>query len=389
VASVDFSHSFQVDVASLHDVVTLRSLYQLDDEGLFNRAEVDSPGSLLALSYWANKHDTKRFDLFSHTNSGELNKTSVGEMTTHIIGGYRVGEMVTELGDSLTMMFGGDVMFAREVAEHYKDDPAEALTKSLSDRTFWGADLSVVNLEGVFASQDGFEKGWNTYPPIFRFDPVYIKAFQSAKIDVAGLSNNHNQDGKPGEYDETVRVLNENDVLALETAPKSNTPIIRVVGNTKVSLFGYSLFEKSDDLAPLIYEYKNNGYRVVIFVHYGNEYDIKPIESQVEVSRRFIDAGASLIVGSHPHVLQPVDVYKGVPIVYSLGNLLFDQNHNSAELGALLGAKFGAEGLTLFLTPINTYLEPKFVDTKLTPLLQNWEENLVPGSGGNYFFPYN
>ena len=63
---------------------------------------------------------------------------------------------------------------------------------------------------------------------------------------------------------------------------------------------------------------------VVPFLHWGREGTPEPEASQRELARRLIDAGASAVIGAHPHVTQTVDVYKGRPIVYSLGNFVFD-----------------------------------------------------------------
>lgn len=387
VASVDFSHSLEVSVASLHDVLTLRSLYQLNQESLYHEAEVDSPGTLMALAYWAELNNTKSFDLFSHTNSGLLNNTQVGEMTTHIIGGYKIGERVTSLDNHLTMMFGGDVMLAREVAKEYDQKPKEALTKGLGDRTFWGVDLSVVNFEGVFANSADYEAGWYEYPPVFRFSPDYIKAISAANIGVVSLANNHNHDGHVGEYEYTKSLFEKVGIKFLESIKASTTPIIKTAGETRVALFGYSAFEPSAGILPLISKYRDLGYKVVIFTHFGEEYALVPSETAVAAADSFVDAGASLVVGSHPHVLQSVTIYRGVPIIYSLGNLLFDQKHNGTETGAVLGVKFNEDGLTLFMTPVDTYIMTRFSKYDLDAVIAAWENYRVPGSSSEYFFP--
>jgi AmmeMemoRadiSam system protein B len=387
VASVDFSHSFEVNVASLHDVLTLRSLYQLNKDSLYHGAEVDSPGTLMALAYWAELKNTRHFDLFSHTNSGQLNNTSVGEMTTHIIGGYKAGELVKDLDNNLTMMFGGDVMLARGVAGEYDSMPSEALIKGLGDRVFWGVDLSVVNFEGVFANSTDYEAGWYEYPPVFRFSPDYLRAFRSAKINTVSLANNHNDDGLLGEYEYTKSLFNHVNINVVESMKASTTPLIKVVGETKVALFGYSAFEPSTDILPLITKYRDLGYRVVVYAHFGEEYKTVPGAAAEAVAKDFVDAGAGLVVGAHSHVLQPVSVYQGVPIVYSLGNLLFDQKHNGAELGAILGARFSEDGLMLFMSPVETYVEARFSKRDISGLLSAWKANQVEINGHEYFFP--
>ena len=62
---------------------------------------------------------------------------------------------------------------------------------------------------------------------------------------------------------------------------------------------------------------------VVVYVHWGVEREEFPKDYQKELGRQYIDAGADLVIGSHPHVLQGIEYYKGKPIVYSLGNFVF------------------------------------------------------------------
>jgi len=86
---------------------------------------------------------------------------------------------------------------------------------------------------------------------------------------------------------------------------------------------------------------KANGADVVIvFPHWGTEYHAKPNPGQVTLAHRILDAGADMIIGNHPHWTQAMEVYKGKPIWYALGNLVFDQTWSEETM----------EGMTLELT---------------------------------------
>jgi poly-gamma-glutamate synthesis protein (capsule biosynthesis protein) len=74
---------------------------------------------------------------------------------------------------------------------------------------------------------------------------------------------------------------------------------------------------------------------VIVYPHWGPEYELFPSSNQVLLARQFIDAGADIVLGAHPHVVQPIEVYKGKLIVYSLGNFVFDQQFSNAVKNGL------------------------------------------------------
>ena len=75
---------------------------------------------------------------------------------------------------------------------------------------------------------------------------------------------------------------------------------------------------------------------VIVCPHWGVEYALKPTRDQVELAHQMIDAGADMIVGSHPHVVQPLENYHDRWIAYSLGNFVFDQKDSATHRGLML-----------------------------------------------------
>jgi poly-gamma-glutamate synthesis protein (capsule biosynthesis protein) len=82
-----------------------------------------------------------------------------------------------------------------------------------------------------------------------------------------------------------------------------------------------------DIIKKRIDESKNNSDVTVVVFHYGNEYSTTPNPSQINLSHKCIDEGADMVIGSHTHVIQEIESYKGKPIFYSLGNFVFDQSN--------------------------------------------------------------
>ena len=107
-------------------------------------------------------------------------------------------------------------------------------------------------------------------------------------------------------------------------------------------------------------------WRVVVFAHWGEEYKTEPEATTRAIARSFIDAGADVVIGAHPHVVQPYEVYKGKAIFYSLGNFMFDQEFSPEVMqGLLVRAEFGR--VEDCFTPIPTAINHAAV-TALEPL---------------------
>ena len=75
---------------------------------------------------------------------------------------------------------------------------------------------------------------------------------------------------------------------------------------------------------------------LIVYAHWGNEYETTPTSQQTDLAHSFIDAGADFIIGSHPHVVQTKEEYKGKMIYYSLGNMVFDQYFSTETQKGLL-----------------------------------------------------
>lgn len=98
---------------------------------------------------------------------------------------------------------------------------------------------------------------------------------------------------------------------------------------------------------------------VITYMHWGWEDEPLPCERQKMMARKMIDAGATVVIGSHPHVLQTVEYYNGGLIVYSLGNFVFDEYDDDAgRTGWLLRLNFDRKGLLNWDT-IVSYIDPK------------------------------
>jgi poly-gamma-glutamate synthesis protein (capsule biosynthesis protein) len=112
----------------------------------------------------------------------------------------------------------------------------------------------------------------------------------------------------------------------------------------------------------LIKTLKTKNDYVVVVIHWGTEYLLRPDENQVAIGHKLIDSGADVIFGSHPHVVEPVEVYKNRIIFYSLGNFVFDQDFGDTTVGLGAGVEFQKNKMLVTLYPFNlNKFRPEFM----------------------------
>lgn len=237
------------------------------------------------------------------------------------------------------ILLGGDVMLSRYVGivARQKSDPGWPLhdvSELLSS-----ADIAFANLESPFSDQGRVvDKGM-----VFKAEPDMIQALVRAGIDVVSTANNHARDcGRYGvEY--TLDWLDQHGIRAVGTGPTAEAARQGTVLDRNGVRFGFLAytFDQSNGNHPDLDDrvaMMNHGQVaadvksmleradvVIASMHAGAEYQRKPNAQQEAFAHAAIDAGASVVVGHHPHVTQPVESYGNGVIFYSLGNLVFDQ----------------------------------------------------------------
>lgn len=262
----------------------------------------------------------------------------------------------------ITMVFAGDVMLARGVDtvinKAGKGDytfPWKNVAAYLSQ-----ADIAFVNLESIITDKGTYD--WTKINgPWFRANPLAVNGLKAAGIDVVSVANNHCFDyGKTGLTDSMNNLKNAGiQYTGAGTYDEAYTPVYIEAGGNKVAFLAYTnqIFRSPygaisqaasaaytdawgfawpdswgaawlDDsmLEKGIYKAKADGANlIVVSMHYGNEYDTTPSASEFEEAKHAIDVGANLVVGTGPHVIQPLAAYNNGYIAYSLGNFIFDQ----------------------------------------------------------------
>jgi len=284
-----------------------------------------------------------------------------------------------------TLVAGGDIMLDRGVSETVKikgkgvDFPFDGGTARITSRyccsSFgWnlpktqrtgnagavrdlvsGADLAIANFENP--APDNFH--YHTKGTVFSADPKLIKGLADAGIDYVGLANNHIGDAGRAGILQTIANLRADGIVssgAGKNAAAAHKPAILTAGGVKVAILAYDTIAKyyaastaragsailsARALKVDVAAARKAGADVVIvFPHWGTEYDPTPFKGQQALARAAIDAGADMVIGNHAHWAGAMETYEGKPIWYALGNFVFDQTWSEPTM----------EGMTLELT---------------------------------------
>lgn len=194
-------------------------------------------------------------------------------------------------------------------------------------------DLSIVNFEGTLTTSE--TRADKEYA--FKGDPEYASVLTSGSVEAANLANNHSSDYGAESYTDTQTNLKS---AGITTFGNDETAVLDIKG-IKVGLVGiYELdthLECRTQLVNNINKVKEEGANLIIVnFHWGNETETTPDSNQTTLAHAAIDAGADLVVGHHPHVLQGMEVYNGRTIFYSLSNFCFGGNTYPSDFDTVI-----------------------------------------------------
>ena len=231
-----------------------------------------------------------------------------------------------------------------------------------------GADIAFVNLESPFSDRGPyFDHGL-----IFHAAPEMIDRLEFAHIAVASTANNHARDCGPRGVEFTVSWLRSHGIEPLGsglTTAETHRGVVLERNGIRFGFLGYTYDQENGNwhdidnrialadpkvLCQDVAELRKRADVVIVSMHHGIEYLPKPSAAQVKFAHAAIDAGATLVIGHHPHVVQPEETYRGGLIFYSLGNFVFDQYQREAtQHGEMVQVSFvGRDILATHIIPI-------------------------------------
>ncbi|HHE76617.1 MAG TPA: CapA family protein [Candidatus Parcubacteria bacterium] len=289
---------------------------------------------IFVIAFYINSHfySSKDKELLLKTREGEENFANF----------LLKKEKLPQKSEEVSLIAVGDISYSRGVEEivRKKGDINYPFLK-IQDY-LKSADLVFGNLETPLTPGRHIRDG----EMIFRSNPSTAQALEKAGFSVLSLANNHTPNFGQKGIEDTFYYLKEADIKyvgAGRNSEEANQPVFITKKGIKFAFLAYNdssvvpdFYEASNNRAGTAFmriermkkaveAAKKNADLVIVSMHSGIEYVSKPNETQIKFAHAAIDAGADLVIGHHPHVVQTMEKYKGKYIFYSLGNFVFDQ----------------------------------------------------------------
>lgn len=251
--------------------------------------------------------------------------------------------------DEITITFAGDIMFDDSYSIMYRYNHnggkiEECISPNLIEEMH-DADIFMLNNECTFTTRGTPTEG-KKYT--FRGKPEHVKILDEIGVDIVSLANNHAYD-----YGE-ISLLDTMDTLKEQSIPyvgagrnieEASKPVYMIINDMKIAFLAATQIERTDypdtkgaaestpgvfrckdpaALCEAIQKAKENSDFVILYIHWGTENETSIDWGQRDQTPLYYEAGADVIIGDHPHILQPISFYQDMPVVYSLGNFWFN-----------------------------------------------------------------
>lgn len=266
--------------------------------------------------------------------------------------------------DSVSLVAVGDIMLGDHpicvghgVGSSLKNKKSSHVFSNVSDILKKG-DITFGNLESVLSDIDIDKNFFHSVS--LRGSEKSIHQLKYGGFNVVSIANNHILEHGETSLKRTKELLQQNGICSIgvaDTKKESREVFVQDIKGIKIGFLAYCLIgDKTaycsvDNPFDIVKDVKNASEMVdvlIVSMHWGNEYIRKPSPQQVELGHAIIDAGADLILGHHPHVLQGVEKYNDGVIAYSMGNFVFDMWQQKMRESMILSFKLSKKGIENF-----------------------------------------
>ena len=347
ILSSDFSHYLEKNISKQHDRKAVDVISHFDYPEVYN-LDTDCVTGLYFLLKFSELENKTDFVWVNNSSSSEVyGENFIGENTSYVTGYFakRKKKMNNQKDRALSLLFFGDVMLDRQNRVLINKKGVGFFTEKL-ERLFWGQDLNVVNLEGPITDKSSVSVGQPVNNPNhfrFTFNPKQAVNFlQANRINLVNIGNNHILNFHSDGLKRTEEILSKNNIDYFgDPLNLAKMSVIENIAGYKIGFVNYNQFNgfSPEQVVEIIKSLKAKSDFVIVYPHWGREYKLVNSKRQQKLAHRFIDAGADLIIGAHPHIAQPIEIYKNKAIFYSLGNFVFDQ-YFSENVRSILGVGF-------------------------------------------------
>ncbi len=368
VASVDFSHYLPSRAADFHDTKSIRVLLNFEEEN-FKNIEVDCWQALYAARLFAKLRQKETPHIIAHKNSADFLNLELEETTSYfsVVFGEKQpkenisGSTIKVFNEGVkTILLVGDIMLDRGVEDLIKQNSIYYPFQKISN-FLRGIDIVFGNLEGPVVNN----------PPEFpddslkfAFNPEVIKGASWCNFNLFSLANNHTLDmGKKG-LEETKEWLKKYGINFIGSPLSGSSDKLDSFFSTDNIIFLafnqiFPFMIREEEIIKTIKTVKslNPDNFLIVSLHWGEEYKLINSPAQQSLAHQIIEAGADLIIGHHPHVVQNIEKYQGKLIFYSLGNFIFDQYFSpDTQQGLAVGLEIYPDRLVCRLFPLQINL---------------------------------
>ena len=244
----------------------------------------------------------------------------------------------------LTMSFTGDVTIGGDVRKSGKSIFDKELDKQKGDLNFPMRnvkdifamdDMTLVNFEGTLTTAPiNPDKSDNSF--LFSAPTSYVQILTSGNIEAVSLENNHVMDHGTAGYEETQQTLRDAGIIY---SGGGQLGVFTAQG-VQIAMLSYQTFDQYpaifDQVPKDVAAAKAQYPIVIVSFHWGAEKDYAPNDNQQKLGKITIDAGADLVIGHHSHRINPIEIYKGKYICYSLGNFSFAGNAKPSDMSTYI-----------------------------------------------------
>ncbi|HXK37905.1 MAG TPA: CapA family protein [Candidatus Paceibacterota bacterium] len=269
----------------------------------------------------------------------------------------------------MKLLHFGDAMFDRAVRKTV-DNGTDLFSSLRAMDIMSDYDIRMLNLEGPIIAMPRSEcqqKELN-----FQFPTSTAKLLKSEGFNAVTIANNHMLDCNQAGIDSSMKYLLNAEILAAGYPQIDSTWVeSRNASGTRIAIVGLDATIGAmslEKIPTLIAKLKGSHDLVLVTVHWGDEYAPRANDTQKILAHRWIDAGADVIIGNHPHVIENIEVYKGHAIFYAVGNFIFDQIGEKQNEGVGVGMSLYSGSSEFMLYP---YKIVRAVPTFLSPVEAN------------------
>lgn len=349
VSSVDFSHHLNRIASDFHDKKSVSAISSFDFDNIFN-LEIDSPSSIYVLLRYLEKREVFKIGGLINTNSADgSGNLSLEDVTSYVFAYFIKG--LKQEQENITLLNFGDAMFDRNVRKiiDQGNNPFEFI-RGVEGNFLKGIDCILLNLEGPITLVNQCQK--KDYS--FKFDPGIAGLLKKNNFNLVNLANNHIFDCYEQGIEDTKEYLGDLSIGYFGGNNLDDSYVIKEVNNQKIVFLGIDQTQSSisiNQFYDLVKQLKKDNDYLVVNIHWGYEYSLYPSKKQKEIAHNLIDNGVDIIIGHHPHVIQPVEIYNNKAIFYSLGNFIFDQNAKETNQGMGVGAVLDKNNYSFYIFP--------------------------------------